>query len=152
MQITKKGVSKLVIGSVLVSQITACGTLIYPERNGQKGGKLDIGVVALDAVGLLLWFVPGVVAFGVDFITGAIYLPGGSVAQLSDQELEQLKTPDGQLDQVALQDWLISNEYLDASEVKDQKFVTQVYQTPNSLQRAVNLASDQQYAGLSLVN
>jgi hypothetical protein len=32
-------------------------------------------VVALDAVGLLLFFIPGVIAFAVDFSNGTIYLP-----------------------------------------------------------------------------
>jgi hypothetical protein len=36
---------------------------------------LDWSVVALDALGLILFFVPGVIAFVVDFATGAIYLP-----------------------------------------------------------------------------
>jgi hypothetical protein len=54
---------------------SGCGTIIYPERRGQKGGKLDAGVVLLDGLGLLLFFVPGVIAFIVDFCTGAIYLP-----------------------------------------------------------------------------
>jgi hypothetical protein len=30
---------------------------------------------ALDGIGLLLFFIPGVIAFAVDFATGAIYLP-----------------------------------------------------------------------------
>ncbi len=59
----------------LAVHLASCGTLIYPERRGQPPGYLDAGVVALDAVGLLLFFVPGVVAFAVDFATGAIYLP-----------------------------------------------------------------------------
>jgi len=56
---------------------TSCGTILYPERRNQKAGHLDPGVVVLDAVGLLFFLVPGVVAFAVDFTTGAIYLPEG---------------------------------------------------------------------------
>lgn len=52
-----------------------CGTILYPERRGQPKGRLDWGVVALDGLCLLLFFVPGVIAFAVDFATGAIYLP-----------------------------------------------------------------------------
>ena len=52
-----------------------CGTILYPERRGQSAGRIDFKVVALDAVGMLFFFVPGVVAFAVDFATGAIYLP-----------------------------------------------------------------------------
>src|SRR5262249_7729458 len=55
--------------------LASCGTLLYPERRGQPVGRLDVGVVALDGVGLLLFLVPGVIAFLVDFATGAIYLP-----------------------------------------------------------------------------
>jgi hypothetical protein len=60
----------------MLSVSTGCGTILYPERRNQPpGGKLDWGVVALDTVGLLLFFIPGVIAFAVDFTTGAIYLP-----------------------------------------------------------------------------
>lgn len=54
-----------------------------------------MGVAALNAVGLLFFFVPGVVAFGVDFMTGAIYLPGGGLANLTEDELKTIKnTPE----------------------------------------------------------
>jgi hypothetical protein len=55
--------------------LASCGTILYPERRGQPAGRLDVGVVALDGIGLLLFLVPGVIAFVVDFATGAIYLP-----------------------------------------------------------------------------
>lgn len=54
----------------------ACGTILYPERRGQDArGDLDIGVVLLNGVGLLFFLIPGVIAYAVDFSTGAIYLP-----------------------------------------------------------------------------
>ncbi|WP_067097336.1 hypothetical protein [Marinomonas atlantica] len=152
MSITSKGVTKFVVGSVIASQLAACGTLIYPERKGQVDGKLDLGVVALDALGLLLWFIPGVVAFGVDFATGAIYLPGGGVAQLSEDQMKSMTLPDGQLDQEALKGWLVENSFLDEKEIEGQKFMTQVYQTPDSLKRAVNMTSTERYASLSTLN
>ncbi len=56
----------------------SCGTIIHPERiNQPRGGRLDFSIVLLDGLGLLLFFVPGVIAFIVDFATGAIYLPAG---------------------------------------------------------------------------
>jgi hypothetical protein len=55
--------------------LASCGTLLYPERCGQPAGRLDVGVVVLDGIGLLVFLVPGIVAFAVDFSTGAIYLP-----------------------------------------------------------------------------
>ena len=149
MNITSKGMTKVVVGSLIASQLAACGTLIYPERQGQNGGKLDIGVVALDAIGLLFWFVPGVVAFGVDFITGAIYLPSGEVAQLSPEDMEKMQLPNGELNQEALKGWLVERNYLDSEQVDGQQFMTQVYQTPDALKRAVNMASSEQYASLT---
>ncbi len=65
----------------LLSQV-GCGTLIYPERRGQSSGKIDPAIAILDGVGVLLFVIPGLIAFAVDFATGAIYLPGGRRAQL----------------------------------------------------------------------
>ena len=61
-----------------------CGTILYPERRGQPAGKLDTDIVILDAVGLLIFLVPGVIAFAVDFSTGAIYLPPGGKSKARD--------------------------------------------------------------------
>jgi len=63
----------LVIG--LAVSTVSCGTILHPERRGQPAGRLDPAIVALDAVGLLIFFVPGVIAFAVDFNNGTIYLP-----------------------------------------------------------------------------
>ena len=57
--------------------ISACGYFLYPERVGQASGKIDPTVVLLDAAGLLVGILPGVVAFAVDLTTGAIYLAPG---------------------------------------------------------------------------
>lgn len=71
----------------------ACGYLIYPERQGQRGDHVDGTVVALDAVGLLFFILPGVVAFAVDFASGCIYLPKGKDGVFS-------------LNETAPQDWV----------------------------------------------
>ncbi len=71
----KKTLSAVMIGMLFFT--CSCGTILYPERRGQEGGKMDIGVVLLDGLGLLIYLVPGLIAFGVDFATGAIYLPPG---------------------------------------------------------------------------
>ena len=63
----------LTVGGALF--LTSCGTLLYPERRGQPAGRLDVGVVVLDRLGLLVFLVPGIIAVAVDFSTGAIYLP-----------------------------------------------------------------------------
>lgn len=67
------------VGASLSS--SGCGTILYPERRGQPAGPLDWKVVALDAVGLLLFFIPGVIAFAVDFSNGTIYLPSNRISQ-----------------------------------------------------------------------
>uniref|UniRef100_A0A1I8AIZ8 YceK/YidQ family lipoprotein n=1 Tax=Steinernema glaseri TaxID=37863 RepID=A0A1I8AIZ8_9BILA len=75
--------SRLIGGAVvaaLLTQLTACGTLFFPDRRGQIEGKVDPVIVALDAIGILFYVIPGLIAFGVDFATGAIYLPGGKTA------------------------------------------------------------------------
>lgn len=86
----------------MVTNLIACGTIIHPERKGQAAGQLDTGIVVLNAIGLLFYLVPGVIAFAVDFNNGSIYLPGGKSAQLSEQELEKI-SHNGQVDMQALQ-------------------------------------------------
>ena len=52
---------------------------MHSDRIDQShNNQIDWKVAALDGLGLILFFVPGVVAFAVDFYTGAIYLPPGS--------------------------------------------------------------------------
>lgn len=74
-----------------ISLATGCGTILYPERRGQPSGQLDWGVVLLDGVGLILFFVPGLIAFAVDFATGAIYLPPREEYQLSSEKRPALR-------------------------------------------------------------
>jgi hypothetical protein len=67
----------MIVSAALIVQLAGCGTIFYPERRGQTTGRVDIGIAILDAAWLLVFIIPGVVAFGVDFSTGAIYLPSG---------------------------------------------------------------------------
>lgn len=56
--------------------LSGCGTILHNERvGGPHSRDIDWKIVALDGLGLALFFVPGVIAFAVDFYTGAIYLP-----------------------------------------------------------------------------
>jgi hypothetical protein len=62
--------------TTLAGATSGCGTILHPERVGRPHSQqIDWKIVALDGLGLILFFVPGVVAFVVDFCTGAIYLP-----------------------------------------------------------------------------
>ena len=100
-------ISSRVTGGVMIAalltQLTACGTLFYPDRRGQIEGKVDPVIVALDAVGILFYVIPGLIAFGIDFASGAIYLPGGSTAQVSPEKLNEAIGADGKVDNTKLQ-------------------------------------------------
>ena len=84
MQISRRSLIGYAALGAVALPLTGCGTLLYPERRGQTGGRIDPGVAVLDGVGLLLFLVPGLIAFGIDFSTGAIYLPGTRASTKSD--------------------------------------------------------------------
>ena len=79
------------ICAILVLQLAGCGTIMYPERKGQKGGKIDAGVAILDGIGLLFFLIPGIIAFAVDFNNGTIYLPGTAKNSLGLDDMKQVK-------------------------------------------------------------
>ena len=81
----------VLICSVLVFQLVGCGTIMYPERKGQKGGRIDVGVAVLDGIGLLFFFIPGIIAYAVDFNNGTIYLPGGLLSSLEINNIKEVK-------------------------------------------------------------
>ncbi len=82
-----------------LTSFTACGYFLYPERRGQEGGQIDPVVALLDAALLLLFIVPGVVAFAVDITTGTIYLPDGDTGELTVVRLDRA----GQIDTETLE-------------------------------------------------
>jgi hypothetical protein len=95
---THKRVIGGILAATLFTQLTACGTLFFPDRRGQIEGRIDPVVAGLNAVGILFYVIPGLIAFGIDFATGAIYLPGGVSAQVNPQDLNNLVDSDGQID------------------------------------------------------
>jgi len=83
---------RVFICAVLTVQLMGCGTLMYPERRGQRGGSIDAGIAILDGIGLLFAIIPGVIAFCVDFSNGTIYLPSrGPVIIERVSQLRQIK-------------------------------------------------------------
>lgn len=102
-----KKLTPIALSLTMVFQ-AGCGTLLYPERQGQdKGDKLDPAVLILDGIGLFFFIIPGLVAFAVDFNTGAIYLPkeegASEVAYSSDSDLRaQMFTIQGEVDAQAI--------------------------------------------------
>lgn len=110
---------------VMMLELTACGTIFYPERKGARGGAIDPVVAVADAVGLLFFFIPGVIAFAVDFYNGTIYLPGGRHASLTPEELKSVSV-NGVLDKKALSQ-LLSQKLaqpidLNATDVQMRRF------------------------------
>ena len=83
--------------SVMLLNIVSCGYIMYPERKGQKGGKIDAGVAVLDGIGLLFFIIPGIVAYAVDFSTGCIYLPGTSASSNDESKGLNVVKVDGEI-------------------------------------------------------
>ncbi|WP_314918049.1 polyribonucleotide nucleotidyltransferase [Pseudomonas helleri] len=92
-----------VVVATLLTQLTACGSIFFPDRRGQIDGKIDPVVVVLDGIGLLFYVIPGLIAFGIDFATGAIYLPPGKTAQIAPEKLQEAIGADGKVDNSKLQ-------------------------------------------------
>lgn len=80
--------------TLILLQLTSCGTLLYPERRGEKSGQIDVAVVLMDAIGLFFFIIPGIIAFAVDFNTGAIYLPSSSKHSKKDAKAQNLMEKD----------------------------------------------------------
>jgi hypothetical protein len=100
-RLTRRGLFQMAAGGA-VSLVAGCGMILHPERRGQPpGGGLDWSIVALDGIGLLLFFIPGVIAFAVDFATGAIYLPppryGAVEMPAEDARLVEVHVPPREL-------------------------------------------------------
>ena len=74
----KHALVTLLLALIVLLPTPGCGTLLFPERQQQPHSeRLDPNLLILDGLGLLVFIVPGLVAFFVDFYTGAIYLPPG---------------------------------------------------------------------------
>ena len=80
----------LLLAVLFLLQVAGCGTIIYPERRGQRSGRIDVGIAVLDGLGLLLFIIPGVIAFAVDFSSGAIYLPSAKSRAASELNIARL--------------------------------------------------------------
>jgi hypothetical protein len=77
-----------------------CGTILYPERRGQRtAAHVDVGVAVMDGLWCLL-IIPGIVAFAVDFSNGAIYLPAGAASNGPERIV---KIPGGRTDDVSIE-------------------------------------------------
>lgn len=100
MQIRQRVLASLLMSSLLLQ--SGCGTLLHPERRGQLPGRIDPAVAVLNGLGCLLFLVPGLIAFAVDFTTGAIYLPGNNYS-LAPEQLGETVDSEGHIDLARLQ-------------------------------------------------
>lgn len=76
----RRGFQGFVVGWA-VAALAGCGTLMYPERRGQsRTGGIDWTIAGMDAIGLVFFFVPGVIAFAVDYYNGSLFLPEGNAS------------------------------------------------------------------------
>jgi hypothetical protein len=131
----RTALSLLIAGVVLWT--TSCGTIIHPERIGQpRTGRLDWSIVLLDGIGLLLFFIPGVIAFIVDFATGAIYLPPGYADAGESQQWRVVYIPKDELTREKIQE-VVSREAgrpinLDNEELRIERLRT-IDETPAGL-------------------
>lgn len=70
----------------------SCGTIFKSNQAGKMhSSKLDISIVLLDALGLVLFIVPGIVAFTIDYLNGTLFLPYGATAKLDNTSPEYLQ-------------------------------------------------------------
>jgi hypothetical protein len=63
--------------SLLTIATSGCATILYPERRGNRRGRIDVGPLILDILWFIPGIIPGVIALAVDFGTGAIYTSEG---------------------------------------------------------------------------
>lgn len=123
-KLCRSALSLLLAGNVV--WVTSCGTIIHPDRVGQPhGGRLDVSIVLLDGLGLLCFFIPGVIAFVVDFATGAIYLPPGYSDAGEPKEWRVVNVPKEELTRERIEE-VVSREVgrpvdLDAEEVRIER-------------------------------
>lgn len=126
----------LLIGS-LTLQVTGCGTLLYPDRRGQTSGQIDPGVAILDGIGLLFFVVPGLVAFAIDFSTGAIYLPsrGNKPASKGSEGMRVVYTNPDDLSQQNVEEILSVQMGYSVSLKREDLIVSKLERSENFLER-----------------
>ena len=90
------------------SLLAGCGTILYPDRAYQKErGQLDPAVIIMDGIGLFFFIIPGLVAFAVDFTTGAIYFPadhepGDRERTIFDEHKSEVRLDHREIERVVL--------------------------------------------------
>ena len=98
--------------SVIGIATTGCGTLLYDERIGQpRGGIDDVDwtVAGMNSIGLVFFFVPGVIAFAIDYYNGTLFYPPEYCGELKTKQLNSIALPTEKISVAAVES-LISDE------------------------------------------
>lgn len=101
---------KFICVSVLISVLfltSSCGAIFYPERKGNTT-NVDPKVAVFDAIGLIFFIIPGVVAYAVDFATGCIYLSKGGSKHAEIIPLDKSHNVDYQLNKALYAEYGVS--------------------------------------------
>ena len=89
--LSRRDFQGLAVGWIAAAS-AGCGTLMYPERRGQsRTGGIDWTIAGMDAIGLVFFLVPGVIAFAVDYYNGSLFLPAGSASTSGQRTLRTVK-------------------------------------------------------------
>lgn len=132
---TYKKITGLLLVSILLTT-SACGYLIYPERQGKRNDRVDPAILLLDIGAFFIGVLPGVVAFAVDITTGTIFLPPGEKSVLDkhlgyfniDSKDQLIAADSDKLDKASIAR-VLSEKYGMAINTTDLKF----YKTTHSL-------------------
>ena len=122
--------------AVFLLNIVSCGYILYPERKGQTGGKIDAGVAVLDGLGLLFFIIPGIIAYAVDFSSGCIYLPDSTASsneggdgglnivevdgEITQEKIEQVLKDHASLDLDLDETYILSEKAQSANDIEGQ--------------------------------
>ncbi len=135
-------------GAVL-SASGGCGSILYPERRmAPRSDQIDWKVVALDGLGLILFFIPGVVAFAVDFYTGAIYLPANNFStdyEARKPELTRQDVPREQLNIPIIESMVSEHLGKNVSLQDDNARVSQLSQIESFNEQVASHAQDTRF-------
>ncbi len=113
--------------ALITTSTSGCGTFLYPERIGQqRGGFQDVDwtVAGMNAVGLVFFFVPGVIAFAVDFYNGSLFYPPGQYGSLQPVELKTVSLPPGE-PSLTLVETTVSKEIGKPVQLEKENFVAE---------------------------
>lgn len=100
---------RLLASVLAVTLLPSCARIMHPERTGNSNGEIDIGPLIVDCLLFIPGILPGVIALGIDFGTGAIFINSRSsraqdVTREGSLALRPQRVPEGSVLHVRLVD------------------------------------------------